>query len=123
MTVAIVGLIGVLVGGLLNKVGDAWLARRQQLLTGIAAARLVASEVHELETNIGLMLKRERIEVHHDDALSVDLWHAHRTDLARCPRLRRLAARCASLRHRCRLRPYLPAVERSLTRWICGAFA
>jgi len=42
MTVAIVGLIGVLVGGLLNKVGDAWLARREQLLTGIAAARLVA---------------------------------------------------------------------------------
>jgi hypothetical protein len=42
MTVAIVGLIGVLVGGLLNKVGDAWLARRQQLLTSIAAARLVA---------------------------------------------------------------------------------
>ena len=80
MSAAIFGLLGVLVGGVLSSAGDAWLDRRRQLLEGMAAARLVSSELRTLELEVGWMLKsRSAAESPHVATL---LWDEHRTGLA-----------------------------------------
>jgi hypothetical protein len=79
MTAAIFGLLGVLVGGVLSSAGDAWLDRRRQLLEGLAAARLVGSEMHGLDVEIRAMTG---FRTRGANELSTPVWHEHRTALA-----------------------------------------
>jgi hypothetical protein len=57
---------------MLSSAGDAWLDRRRQLLEGLAAARLVASELHGLEVEIGGMTE---FKTRGANELSTPVWH------------------------------------------------
>ena len=82
MTAAIFGLIGVIVGGLLNAAAVAWQARRGEKATARLASRLVALELQEafflLTLNPDVAAEPEGQE-----QLSSAAWASHRDALAR----------------------------------------
>jgi hypothetical protein len=80
MTAAIFGLAGVLVGGVLSSAGEAWLDRRRQLLEGMAAARLVSTELDALRREVDWILESRVVSASPD--VPVDLWGEHRAALA-----------------------------------------
>lgn len=81
MAEAIFGLVGVLVGGLLNG-GVTWLADRKARLAGAkTAARIVIAEIRDNEWAIELALE-ERTWAFVKDALSLQAGEEHRAALA-----------------------------------------
>jgi hypothetical protein len=82
MTAAIFGLVGVIIGGLINAVVAAWQARRADKASARTGARLVALELGDaaavLMLNPGAAAHQEGRQQFSDAA-----WHAYRDALAR----------------------------------------
>jgi hypothetical protein len=81
MTAAIFGLIGVIIGGLLNGAVTYLAHRQQQKAASKIAARVVLSEIKGNERAIRITLRFENW-ANAKLALTVDQWLAHRETLA-----------------------------------------
>ena len=82
MMAAIFGLIGVIVGGLLNAAVTAWQTRRADVADGRLAARVVAVELREADTVLTLIPGAAAEEAGREQ-LSSAAWVKHREVLAR----------------------------------------
>jgi hypothetical protein len=80
MTAAVFGLLGVIVGGALNGLIQAALARRRDRADGVAAARLVLHELELLKGDFELWLQGDRPP---RVPITSPAWQAHRASLAR----------------------------------------
>ncbi|MDQ6804764.1 MAG: hypothetical protein M3065_07305 [Actinomycetota bacterium] len=80
MTAAVFGLLGVIVGGVLNGLIQAALARRRDHADGVVAARLVLHELELLRGDFELWLQGDRAPRVPTPSRA---WQAHRAALAR----------------------------------------
>lgn len=80
MTAAIFGLVGVIIGGLLNGAVTAWQARRQEKADGRVAARLVHVELRDIYF---LGAVAATLEVPPDTPFPTPAWRNHQAVLAR----------------------------------------
>ncbi len=80
MTAAIFGLVGVIIGGLLNGAMTAWQARRQEKADGRVAARLVYVELRDIYL---LGAAAATLEVPRQTPFPTPAWQNHQAVLAR----------------------------------------
>jgi hypothetical protein len=80
VTAAIFGLLGVVVGGLLNGAAGYWLGRRKEQAEAKVGARLVRVELNEQLGYLGRVVEERRLDQHPP---GVGQWEAYRAILAR----------------------------------------
>jgi hypothetical protein len=82
MTAAIFGLLGVLVGGVLNGVVAAWLDSRNLSARRRVGARLVGSDVQSVMAVVHLLLEHSKWGASRQIDFPLAGWEAHRETLA-----------------------------------------
>ncbi len=83
MTAAIFGLLGVIVGGVLNGVVAYWLERRREVREAIVGARLVRHELDLIRGDFEHFLRENRGSAMPRVPIRHPAWDAHREILAR----------------------------------------
>jgi hypothetical protein len=83
MLAAVFGLVGVVIGGLLNGAVNWRLERARERLAARASARLLSDSLARLDKSLPLMKRASSVQIVHPDVgASLDDWAQHRERLA-----------------------------------------